>query len=427
MIAKINKRSSLYGALTYNQLKVQNKNAKILLLHNMIETPDGQYTVGQLASSFECYLIANRKTEKHTLHISLNPDPNDRVDDDQFIEIAEYYMKAMGYGEQPFVVFKHTDIARIHIHIVSVCVDQEGRKISNIIDWQCSMNVCREMEHKFGLLPVVRKDRGTKNKIFNPVDYKSGDIQNQIDSIISNLPNYYDFQTIPDYKALLSLFNVGFKNIGVGIDEKKNKLMYYPLDKTGKRAGNSFRDSLFGKEAGLHSLKQHCKKGIDALKASPIKHRLCHLVNNIMLSTDNEKDFKNNLVQQGVNLVFCKNILGEICDMIFVDHYSRSVWNHLALEIELPENIFCNKWENNMLSHHKPYIEKNKKKSLLNDNDGYFSEKLHSLFDFLNKGNDHSIEELHVSSKIILSQDSSDDIGIKSDSWLKNRKKRNLQ
>jgi hypothetical protein len=80
------------------------------------------------------------------LHISLNPDPKDKVSDDKFREMAEQYMREMGYGEQPFVVFKHTDIDRSHIHIVSVCVDEEGKKISDKFEKMRSMNVCRELE-----------------------------------------------------------------------------------------------------------------------------------------------------------------------------------------------------------------------------------------------------------------------------------------
>ncbi|MCH5685524.1 relaxase/mobilization nuclease domain-containing protein [Niabella sp. W65] len=120
--------ANLYGALAYNQLKVENENGQILFVNKMIETANGHYSVAQLAQSFAPYLIANRNTEKHTLHISLNPDPNDKVSDDRFREMAEQYMREMGYGEQPFVVFKHTDIDRSHIHIVSVCVDEQGKR-----------------------------------------------------------------------------------------------------------------------------------------------------------------------------------------------------------------------------------------------------------------------------------------------------------
>ncbi|HET8962401.1 MAG TPA: relaxase, partial [Chitinophagales bacterium] len=73
MIEKIGRSSNLYGALAYNNLKVEKENGAILFVNKIIETPNGQYSVAQLTQSFTPYLIANRNTEKHTLHISLNP------------------------------------------------------------------------------------------------------------------------------------------------------------------------------------------------------------------------------------------------------------------------------------------------------------------------------------------------------------------
>jgi hypothetical protein len=127
MIAKIGRSANLYGALAYNNLKVEKENGQILFTNKIIETSDGQYSVAQLAQSFAPYLLANQNTEKHTLHISLNPDPKDKSA--MIIqEMAQQYMKELGYGDQPFVVFKHTDIDRSHIHIVSVCVTKTAKK-----------------------------------------------------------------------------------------------------------------------------------------------------------------------------------------------------------------------------------------------------------------------------------------------------------
>lgn len=123
MIAKIGRSHNLYGALAYNHLKVEKEKGQILMTNKMIETQNGQYSVNQLAQSFAAYLIANRNTEKHTLHISLNPNPKNELNDEQFQKIAEYYMQEMGYGNQPYVVFKHTDTGRTHFHIVSVFID----------------------------------------------------------------------------------------------------------------------------------------------------------------------------------------------------------------------------------------------------------------------------------------------------------------
>src|SRR5574338_431419 len=105
MIAKIGRGENIYGALSYNQLKVKNENGQILLLHKMLETPDGTYSVNKLLRSFEPYLLANRNTEKPVVHVSLNPDPNDKVSDDKYRLMAQQYIQEMGYGDQPFVVF----------------------------------------------------------------------------------------------------------------------------------------------------------------------------------------------------------------------------------------------------------------------------------------------------------------------------------
>src|SRR5690606_7993364 len=152
MIAKIGRSSNLYGALTYNNLKVEKEHGHIIMCNKIIETVSGSFTASQLLKSFEPYLLANRNTERHTIHISLNPDPKDHVTDEMFCEIAQNYMEAMGYAEQPFVVFKHTDLDRSHIHIVSVCVDENGRKISDKFEKRRSMEICRDLEKKFQLV-----------------------------------------------------------------------------------------------------------------------------------------------------------------------------------------------------------------------------------------------------------------------------------
>jgi len=234
MIAKIGRSGNLYGALAYNQLKVEKENGKILLTNKIIETASGHYSVAQLAQSFAPYLIANRNTEKHTLHISLNPDPNDKVSDDKFREMAEEYMQEMGYSEQPFVVFKHTDIDRSHIHIVSVCVDENGKKISDKFEKMRSMNVCRELERKHGLIPATDKEHKQNDKIFRPVDYKTGDVKSQIASVVRHLPNYYQYQTLGEYNALLSLFNITTEKVQGELHGKMQQgLLYIPLNEKG--------------------------------------------------------------------------------------------------------------------------------------------------------------------------------------------------
>lgn len=385
MIAKIGRSSNLYGALAYNNLKVEKENGQILFANKIIETPSGHYSVAQLAQSFEPYLIANRNTEKHTLHISLNPDPKDKVSDEKFRELAEQYMRQMGYGEQPFVVFKHTDIDRSHIHIVSVCVNEEGKKISDKFEKRRSMNVCRELERKYHLIPATDKERQKNDKIFHPVDYKAGDIKSQIASVIRHLPKYYQFQTLGEYNALLSLFNITTEKVEGELQGKfQQGLLYFALNVKAEKVSHPFKASLFGKDAGISALELHFEKSKETLKIHPTKQTLKSAVTTALQSTSDEQTFKKQLAEQGINVIVRKNDAGRIYGMTFIDHNSKTVWNGSRLGKEFSANIFNDYWNNNIKPEFKETNQPQQKISQSNDEENLPSKKPHQLFDFLN-------------------------------------------
>ncbi|MCL1650588.1 relaxase/mobilization nuclease domain-containing protein [Elizabethkingia anophelis] len=389
MIAKIGRSENLYGALAYNNLKVENENGQILFTNKIIETPSGNYSVSQLTQSFEPYLIANRNTQYHTLHISLNPDPKDKVSDDKYREMAQEYMREMGYGEQPFVVFKHTDIDRSHIHIVSVCVDEQGVKISDSFEKMRSMNVCRELERKHGLIPATDKERNQNDKVFRPVDYRASDIKSQIASVIRHLPNYYQYQSLGEYNALLSLFNITTEKVEGELHGKAQQgLLYIPLNEKGERAGHPFKASLFGKDAGLPALELHFAKCKTNLKDHPTQKTLQSAVTIALKATSDELSFKKQLAEQGINVVVRRNDTGRIYGMTFIDHNSKTVWNGSRLSKELSAKTFNDYWNNNIKPDIKEPTVQLPKTSPSTDAD-LPAEEPHQLFDFLTNSEKH--------------------------------------
>lgn len=389
MIAKIGRGSNLYGTLAYNQLKVEKENGQILFTNRIIETPNGQYSVAQLVRSFEPYLIANRNTEKQTLHISLNPDPKDNVSDEKFKLIAQEYMQELGYGEQPFIVFKHTDIDRSHIHIVSVCVDEEGKKISDKFEKRRSMNICRELENKYGLISATEKGHRQNGKIFHPVNYQTGDVKSQIASVVRYLSKYYQFQTLGEYNALLSFFNITTEKIESELQGKIRKgLLYIPLNKKGERAGHPFKASLFGKNAGLTALELHYEKSKETLKNHSAKLTIKASIEIAFQSTNDEKNFKKQLAEQGINVMVRRNDTGRIYGITFIDHNSKTVWNGSRLGKEFSANTFNDYWNHNIKPDIKKPVELQSKISKPNDTD-LPAEQPHHLFDFLNTSEKH--------------------------------------
>lgn len=380
MIAKIGRSANLYSALAYNNLKVERENGKILFVNKIIETVNGQYSVGQLAQSFASYLLANRNTEKYTLHISLNPDPKDIVSDDLYREIATQYMHELGYGDQPFLVFKHTDIDRSHVHIVSVCVDENGKKISDKFEKMRSMNICRELEKQYNLIPAKDKERKQNDKVFKPVDYVAGDVKSQIASVVRYLPNYYKFQTLGEYNALLSLFNITTEKIEGELQGKPQLgLLYIPLNEKGERAGHPFKASLFGKNAGLPALEVYFAKYKTELKDTATKQTLKAAVTIALKSTSDELSFKKQLGEQGINVLVRRNNTGRIYGITFIDHNSKTVWNGSRLAKELSANTFNDYWNNNI----KPKIKEQyglvEKESISNHSD-FSTDEMHYMF-----------------------------------------------
>lgn len=385
MIAIIGKGSNLYGALTYNQSKVEQENGAVLGVQNMYETLDGSYTTAQLMASFETRLTANRNTEKPVLHLSLNPDPDDKVSDEQYREMAERYMQEMGYGNQPYVIFKHTDTERTHIHIVSVCVDEQGKKISDTFEKRRSMNICRELEHKYGLIPATEKQRTGKEPVFRPVDHRENDIKSQIASVVRYLPKYYQFQTLGTYNALLSLFNITAEQVSGELHGQERKgLVYFALNAQGEKASNPFKASRFGQYAGLPALEKHFETSKEQMKSNPAKAILKNTVETAMNISINETEFNKQLVEQGINTVIRRNDEGRIYGITFIDHESRTVWNGSQLSRSLSANTFNDLWKEQAEQYQKTEPA-DTYPSLAGKSVTQQQEQVHPFFDFMNE------------------------------------------
>lgn len=344
MIAKIGHGVNIVGALSYNLQKVEQGNGQVLFAQKMRENTSGTFPMDSCLRSFEPYLYANRNTEKPALHISLNPDPADEVDNNRYIKMAEDYMKEMGYGEQPYIVFKHTDIERTHIHIVSTNVDRQGRKIPDTFEHRRSMQACRLLEERYGLtVPVKAKDQDTAT-LFKPVNHVQNDVKSQIAAVVRYLPNYYHYQSFGAYNALLSLFNITAQEVVGKMDGKPRQgIVYFALDHNGQKASNPFKASLFGKSAGQRALQLHYERSALPLKEGNAKSILKHAVEVAAHTSNGENDFRAQLVTQGINTVVRRTTEGRIYGVTFIDHASRSVWNGSQLGKNLSANAF-NAW-----------------------------------------------------------------------------------
>ena len=210
MVANIRSGSSPGGALYYNKEKVDKNEAEVLLWQKMLEpfNKHGRMDIDACMESFRPYLEANRRTINTVFHVSLNPSPEDRLTDERLRDIAREYMERMGYGEQPYIVFKHKDISREHLHIVSLRVDEQGRKLPHDFEARRSMEILRDLERKYGLHPSIKGEEQADRLGLRKVNYKEGNVKQQISSVVRSCLCNYKCSSYGEFRTLLERFNV---------------------------------------------------------------------------------------------------------------------------------------------------------------------------------------------------------------------------
>ena len=165
MVAKISIGTSLYGALAYNGEKINEAKGRLLTTNRIYNDGTGNIDIRKAMEGFLTFMPERTRVEKPVLHISLNPHPDDVLTDTELQDIAREYMEKLGYGNQPYLVFKHEDIDRHHLHIVTVNVDENGRRLNQDFLFRRSDRIRKELEQKYGLHPAERKNSRLDNPL----------------------------------------------------------------------------------------------------------------------------------------------------------------------------------------------------------------------------------------------------------------------
>lgn len=340
MVAKINIGSNLYGALAYNQEKVDEGLGKILGSNLVFEPADGQFNISECMNDFMQFVPVHFRTEKPVFHVSLNPHPDDRLSDEQMADIGREYMDKLGYGNQPYLIFKHEDIGREHLHIVSLRVDSEGKKIDSYKEHERSKAITEDLERKYNLHPAEGQKRSEGWEL-SPVDISKGDLKKQIASVIKPLASMYHFQSMGEYKAVLSLYNINVEELkGEAKGKPYRGLLYSAMDNEGNKVGNPLKSSIFGKSVGYDGLEKRMEKSTERIKSKNLKAHTLKAVSEAKQGCQSESEFRAKLRQQGIDLLFRRNDEGRIYGATFIDHTTRTVLNGSRLGKDYSANVF---------------------------------------------------------------------------------------
>ena len=338
MVAKINYGSSLYGALAYNGEKVNEGVAKILETNKMFSPADGTHDISACMQDFMAYMPSHVLTKKPVIHISLNPHPDDRLTDEQFSAIAREYIEKMGYANQPFIVYKHEDIDRHHLHIVTLAVDEQGKKINDGNNFYKSKHITREMEQRYGLHPADKKQFKEAFRL-QKVRIEEGNLKKQLASVIKPAAKFYHCPSFKEYRALLSTYNICVEEVkGEMYGKPYNGLVYFATDDKGKKVGNPFKASLFGKAVGYEALQNSFKASKEKLKEKHLAPKTKAVLAGALKRSATKEDFRENLHRKGVDVLFRENEQGRLYGITFIDHNNGCVVNGSRLGKELSAN-----------------------------------------------------------------------------------------
>jgi hypothetical protein len=249
-------------------------------------------------------------------------------------------MDRLGYGGQPYLIFKHEDIGRDHIHIVSLRVDCQGKLIKNSFEHKRSKEITELLEKKYGLNPAEGQKQQEQQKLI-PVGAEQGNKKKQISSVIKTLVNTYKFQTLGEYRALLSLYNIGLEEVKGEVRGKSYRgLVYAALDKDGNKIGTPLKSALFGKSFGFDELENRMAKSGEQIKQQGQREHTRMTVSGIVNVSHSESELRAKLQAKNIDLVLRRNDQGRIYGVTFIDHESRCVFNGSRLGKEFSANTF---------------------------------------------------------------------------------------
>ena len=341
MVAKISIGSSLYGALSYNGEKMNKEQGRVLGANKIILPADGQIDIARMVENFNAFMPKTGKTKKPVLHILLNPHPDDRLTEQQYEILAREYLEKLGFGEQPYVIYKHMDIDRHHIHIVTVNVNEQGKRLNQDFLFRRSKKITTEMEEKYNLHKAQR-EKITPDMPIKKVD-PSGDIKRQVANSVKMVGMRYKFQTMGEYNAVLSLYNIRCEQTDGRVNGREyHGLVYFATDDEGKVIANPFKASRLGKFASRTAVEGRFERAKEKIDVAPTRDRVADVLSR---ATDKE-NFTAKLKDCGIDVVFRYTDEGRIYGVTFIDHNTMTVLNGSRLGKQFSANALNERFNN---------------------------------------------------------------------------------
>ena len=292
------------------------------------------------------------RVEHRCVHISLNFDPSEKFSDKNLLKIADEYMKEIGLGEQPFLIYRHNDTRHPHVHIVTTSIFSDGvQKNLHNLGRKENFLACRKIEQSYGL---VAADKVQLKEVANlkPADlvaanYTEKETKAEIGRVLLPVLKNYHFSSLTELNTILGQYNVCADSGAPGSRMAMHNGLVYSLIQDGKRIGKPIKASRYFFKAKLSDLEKLFDKGEKAKKEFrlPLKEK----INSALSGAKSIEEFKSFLSNIDVKVIFRTNAEGLRYGVTFLDENNRCVFNGSDVD----KNYSCKKILDRL---NRPYI-----------------------------------------------------------------------
>jgi hypothetical protein len=340
MVAIINKGSSIKTSLNYNEQKVRQSVAEILLAENYFK--DAQLlSFREKLFMLEHQAKLNERVKANSVHISLSFDPEENLTKEKLQDIAKSYMDLIGFGNQPYLVYQHNDAGHPHMHIVTTNITAEGKRIdmNNIgrtlsekarksIDKEFKLisPECKKISKQLQLRETIQNESKLKPVSVRKVQYGKSQTKAAIQNVVDYVMNQYKYTSLGEFNAVLKLYNVMADHGQKGslMNEKKG-LVYRVLDEAGNKIGTPIKASQFYNQPTLKNLEVKFKQNEVLRERHAL--RIKNQIDLAILRNNTLENLSNALKSEAISIFARQSNDGIIYGMTFIDHKYQAVFN----------------------------------------------------------------------------------------------------
>jgi len=336
MVAVIKTGHSLRRILSYNENKVAKGHA-VCIGESNYPMAVTQLNFGMKLNRLEKLAELNRNATRNSVHVSLNFSPSESgMEKEKLNAIARDYMQGIGFGTQPYLVYEHHDAGHPHLHIVSVKIRPDGKRIDmQNIGRNQSETTRRQLEIKYGLVAAqsTGKDKNLSDTIAAAkVVYGKTDSRKAVSNVLGKVLPSYRYASLAELNAVLRLYNVMADR---GSEESRmfsrKGLVYRILDEGGKKVGVPLKASSIYTKPTLAWLEK--RFGVNEIAKAPFKSRVKNAIDRVLIGKNDPslQLFCNALEKEGISVALRQSDQGRLYGITYIDHRTQCVFNGSAL------------------------------------------------------------------------------------------------